>query len=64
MDVEGKGLTAEDQLFVLMQAGLYLTATRGFAAPEALACYECAESLCVSLNQPLVLFSALRGLWR
>ena len=47
-----------------MQAGLYLTATRGFAAPEALSCYERAESLCVSLNQPLVLFSALRGLWR
>ncbi len=64
MDVEGHGLTAEDQLFILMQAGLYLTATRGFAAPEALSCYERAESLCVSLNQPLVLFSALRGLWR
>jgi serine/threonine protein kinase/predicted ATPase len=64
MDVDGHGLTAEDQLFILMQAGLYLTATRGFAAPEALSCYERAESLCVSLNQPLVLFSALRGLWR
>jgi hypothetical protein len=64
MDVEGHGLTAEDQLFILMQAGLYLTATRGFAAPEALSCYERAESLCVSLKQPLVLFSALRGLWR
>jgi predicted ATPase len=64
MDIEGQGLTAEDQLFILMQAGLYLTATRGFAAPEALTCYERAESLCVSLNQPLVLFSALRGLWR
>ena len=64
MDVEGHALTAEDQLFILMQAGLYLTATRGFAAPEALSCYERAESLCVSLNQPLVLFSALRGLWR
>jgi tetratricopeptide (TPR) repeat protein len=64
VDVEGHGLTAEDQLFILMQAGLYLTATRGYAAPEALACYERAESLCVSLNQPLVLFSALRGLWR
>src|SRR6516164_11445819 len=60
----GHGLTAEDRLFILMQAGLYLTATRGFAAPEALSCYERAESLCVSLNQPLVLFSALRGLWR
>ena len=64
MDVDGHALTAEDQLFILMQAGLYLTATRGFAAPEALSCYERAESLCVSLNQPLVLFSALRGLWR
>jgi len=64
MGVEGEGLTAEDQLFILMQAGLYLTATRGFAAPEALICYERAESLCVSLDRPLVLFSALRGLWR
>jgi serine/threonine protein kinase/tetratricopeptide (TPR) repeat protein len=63
-DIEGQALTAEDQLFILMQAGLYLTATRGFAAPEALSCYERAESLCASLNQPLVLFSALRGLWR
>ena len=62
--VEGQSLTAEGQLFILMQAGLYLTATRGFAAPEALICYERAESLCVSLNRPLVLFSALRGLWR
>jgi serine/threonine protein kinase len=62
--VEGQSLTAEDQLFILMQAGLYLTATRGFASPEALICYERAESLCVSLNRPLVLFSALRGLWR
>jgi serine/threonine protein kinase len=62
--VERQSLTAEDQLFILMQAGLYLTATRGFASPEALICYERAESLCVSLNRPLVLFSALRGLWR
>jgi hypothetical protein len=27
--VEGQSLTAEDKLFILMQAGLYLTATRG-----------------------------------
>ena len=54
--VEGQSLTAEDQLFILMQAGLYLTATRGFAAPDALLCYERAESLCHSLNRPLVLF--------
>ena len=27
-------------------------------------CYECVESLCRSLNRPLVLFSALEGQWR
>ena len=62
--VEGQSLTADDQLFILMQAGLYLTATRGFSAPEARICYERAESLCHSLNRPLVLFSALEGQWR
>jgi predicted ATPase len=62
--IGGQSLTAEDQLFILRQAGLYLTATRGFAAPEALICYKRAESLCDSLNRPLVLFSVLRGLWR
>ena len=62
--VEGQSLTAEDQLFILMQAGLYLTATRGFAAPEARICYERAESLCHSLNRPLLLYSALIGQWR
>ena len=62
--VEGQSLTAEDQLFILMQAGLYLTATRGYAAPEARICYERAESLCHSLNRPLLLYSALMGQWR
>ena len=62
--VEGQSLTAEDQLFILMQAGLYLTATRGFGAPEARICYERAESLCHSLNRPLLLYSALMGQWR
>ena len=38
--LEGQTLTAEDQLFILMQAGLYLTATRGTAAPEVRICYE------------------------
>ena len=47
-----------------MQAGLYLTATRGLAAPEARICYERAESLCHSLNRPLLLYSALMGQWR
>jgi serine/threonine protein kinase/tetratricopeptide (TPR) repeat protein len=59
--VEGQRLTAEDRLFILMQAGLYLTATRGLAASEARICYEHAEPLCHSLNNPQLLCLALRG---
>ena len=62
--VGGQGLTAEDQLFILMQAALYLTVTRGFAAPEARMCYQRVESLCHSLNRPLLLYSALISQWR
>jgi predicted ATPase len=62
--VEGESLTADDQLFVLTQAGLYLTATRGYAALEARICYERVESLCHPLNRPVLLFSALMGQWR
>ena len=62
--VEGQSLAAEDQLFILLQAGLYIIATRGFSAPEVRICYERIESLCHSLNRPLVLFSALEGQWR
>ena len=62
--VEGQSLNPEDQLFVLTQAGLYLTATRGLASPEARICYERAEPLCRSLNRPLVLLPALIGQWR
>jgi len=47
-----------------MQAGMYLTATRGFAAPEARSCYERAEALCRSLNRPVLLYLALIGQWR
>ncbi len=64
MGPEGQRLTAEDQLFILMQAALYLTATRGMGSPEARICYERAESLCRSLNRPLLLYSALVGQWR
>jgi hypothetical protein len=60
----GQRLTKEDQLFLLIQAGLYLTATRGFAAPEVRTCHERAESLCQSPNRPLLLYSALMGQWR
>jgi hypothetical protein len=61
---EGHSLTPEDQLFVLMQAALYLTALRGHASLEAHSCYERAESLCRSLNHPRLLFVALIGQWR
>jgi tetratricopeptide (TPR) repeat protein len=63
-DVEGQSLTPEDQLFVLMQAGLYLTAMRGMGSPEAQICYERAEPLCHSLGRPLLLYVALIGQWR
>jgi hypothetical protein len=59
-----QSLTAEDQLFILMQAGMYLMATRGMAASEAQLCYDRAESLCHSLNRPLLLYAALIGQYR
>ena len=61
--LEDQSLTAEDQLFVLLQAGPYLTATRGHSAPEARICYERAQALCHSLNRPLLLYVALLGQW-
>jgi predicted ATPase len=64
VSVEGQGLTAEDQLFILMQAGSYLTATRGLASPEARTCYEQAEPLCHALGRPPLLSVALIGQWR
>jgi tRNA A-37 threonylcarbamoyl transferase component Bud32/predicted ATPase len=62
--VERQNLTTEDQLFILIQAGSYLTATRGMAAPEPRMCYERAEPLCHSLGRPLLLYMALTGQWR
>ena len=62
--VEGQSLASEDQLFILMQAAAYLTATRGLGAPEARTCYERAEPLCRLLNRPLLLCVALIGQWR
>jgi tetratricopeptide (TPR) repeat protein len=61
---EGQSLIAEDQLFILMQAALYLTVTRGFASPEARRCYQRVESLGLSLSRPLLLYSALISQWR
>jgi serine/threonine protein kinase len=62
--IEGQGLTAEDQLFILAEAAHYLTVTLGFASPEARVCHQRVESFCQSLNRPLVLHSALMGQWR
>jgi hypothetical protein len=62
--VKGQGLTAEDQVFILMQAGLYLTTTRGAGAPEARICYDRAEPLCHSLNDSRLLYVAVMGQWR
>jgi hypothetical protein len=59
--IEGQSLTEEDQLFILMQAGLYLTVTRGFGAPETRICYERAEPLCHLVNRPRLLFMQLLG---
>jgi tetratricopeptide (TPR) repeat protein len=61
--IEGQGLTAEDKLFLLMQAAAYLTA-RELGSPEARICYERAEPLCHSLGRPLLLHVALIGQWR
>jgi predicted ATPase len=57
---EGQGLTAEDQLFILMQAAVNITAMRE-SAPEAKLCYERAEVLCHSLNRPRLLYVTLIG---
>jgi predicted ATPase len=64
MGVEEYSLTAEDQLYILTQAALYLTAIRGYSAPEVRICHERAESLCHSLGRPLLLYAALIGQWR
>jgi tetratricopeptide (TPR) repeat protein len=61
--VERQSLTEEDQLFILIQAALNITAMRE-SAPEAKICYERAESLCRSVDRPLLLYVALMGLRR
>ncbi len=58
--VDGQSLTENDQLYVLIQAAVNITAMRE-SAPEARICYEQAESLCLSLNHPSLLYVALMG---
>jgi hypothetical protein len=62
--VEEQSLTPEDQLFILTQAALYLTTSRGMGSPEARICYAHAQPLCHSLNRPIHLYITLMGQWR
>src|SRR5262249_29051639 len=62
--LEAQCLTPEDQLFILMQAGLYLSSTRGFSTLESRNCYDGAYLLCHPLNRPILSYSRLRGQWR
>src|SRR6516162_5203548 len=62
--VEGQILNAEDQFFILMEAGHLITAIRGMGAPEAGLCYERAESLARSLNRSPSFYLVLLGQWR
>jgi tetratricopeptide (TPR) repeat protein len=62
MIVDGDKLLPEDQVYVLMQAGLNLEATRDFSA-EAQTCCQHMEALCRSLNRPRLLYLALIGQW-
>jgi tetratricopeptide (TPR) repeat protein len=61
---EEQSLTADDHVFILAEAAINLTVTRGMGVPEARNCYERVESLCRSLNRPALLYSALIGKWR
>ena len=60
---EEQSLTAEDKFFILSQAALYLGLTRGESSPEARVCNERLMFLCDSLDNPVHLYSALRGMW-
>ena len=62
--LEEQRLSADDQLFILTEAALYLTALRGHESLEANICYQRVESLCHSLRRPHLLYVALTGQWR
>src|SRR5215468_5810709 len=57
MGLAEQSLTADDRSFILAQAALYLTTTRGYSTPEARICYEHLMSF-ESLDHPLLLVSA------
>ena len=55
---EEQSLTADDHVFILAEAAINLTVTRGMGALEARNCYARVESLCRSVNRPALLYSA------
>ena len=61
---EEQSLTADDHVFILAETAINLTVTRGMGSPEPRICYERVESLCRSVNRPVLLYSALIGKWR
>jgi hypothetical protein len=54
-------LSESDQLLVLIDAGRYLTQTRGYAAPEVGACYKTAKTLSDEKGDPRRFFEARLG---
>jgi tetratricopeptide (TPR) repeat protein len=56
---EVQGLEPEEQLAVLTQAGLFLTAQQGYVSNEKRACYDTVRRLATRLGQPLHLYQAL-----
>lgn len=59
-----QGLTPDDHLVVLTQAGLFLTATKGYASPEVKSCYDRVKELSIQLGQTSRLYSVLISEWR
>ena len=62
--IGGQILTADDQLFILAQSALYLTAMRGMGSAEARFCCQRMESVCRTVDRPQLLYVALMGQWR
>ena len=60
----GPGLPEPDQLHVLIDAGRYLTATRGYAANEVFKAYTKAEEIGKRIGTPLQMIEIIYGLWR
>jgi tetratricopeptide (TPR) repeat protein len=61
---DGQGLEPLDQLIVLTQAGLNLTATLGYSFDGATRCYTRVRELSIELGKANALYSALTSQWR